>query len=151
MIPRFVEHFDMDYFLVAMPYTLIDQQALDEEFPLCEKRDIGVIIGAPFASGILAQGTVPGARYGYQAAGDKVLQRVAQFERVCASHGVPLGAAALQFPLGHRAVASVIPGGGSEHEVRSNLEWMSASIPAALWSDLRGEGLLRDDAPVPLD
>jgi D-threo-aldose 1-dehydrogenase len=151
MIPRFAEHFDMDYFLVAMPYTLVDQQALDEEFPLCERRGIGIIIGAPFASGILAQGIASGARYGYQAAGEEVLQRVAQCERVCAAHGVPLGAAALQFPLGHRAVASVIPGGGSEHEVHCNLAWMSASIPAALWSDLRGEGLLRGDAPVPLD
>lgn len=151
MIPRFVEHFDVDYFLLAMPYTLLDQQALHAELPLCEKRRIGVVIGAPFASGILAVGARPGARHAYQPATDDVLARVGGIERVCQAHGVPLGAAALQFPLGHPAVASVIPGAGSEAEVDTNLAWMRLAIPAALWSDLRSEGLLNDDAPLPVD
>ena len=151
MIPRFIEHFDLDYFLVAMPYTLLDQQALEAELPLCEQHQIGIIIGAPFASGVLAVGAKPGARHAYQPATEDVLQRVARIARVCEAHGVPLGAAALQFPLGHPAVASVIPGAGSELEVDTNLAWMRVSIPAALWSDLRTEGLLAEHAPVPVD
>src|SRR5262249_51532032 len=110
MIPRFAARFEVDFFLVAMPYTLLSQEALDEELPLCAKRGIGVVVGAPFASGILATGAREGASYAYRDAAPDVLERTRRIEALCSRCGVPLGAAALQFPLAHPSVAAVIPG-----------------------------------------
>lgn len=149
MIPRFLERFDPDYFLVAMPYTLLDQEALDRDLPMCHERGVGIVIGAPFASGILARGPVSGATYAYAAAPPEVLERTHRIEAVCARHGVPLGAAALQFPLAHPAVAAVIPGPNSPEQARRNLEWMRTPIPAELWAELKAVGSLRADAPTP--
>jgi D-threo-aldose 1-dehydrogenase len=149
MIPRFLGKFDIDYFLVAMPYTLLDQSALDLEFPMCKERGVGIIIGAPFASGILATGAIKEAQYGYVPADAELRERVRAIDAICAKHEVPLGAAALQFPLGHPSVASVIPGAGSPLEAQTNFDWMSVSIPDEMWSELRAAGLIRADAPTP--
>ena len=155
MIPRFLARFEIDFFLVAMPYSLVDQDALDEELPLCEEKGVSVVIGAPFASGILAagmdgaKGPVPSARYGYQPADERISAKVRAIREVCDRHRVPLGAAALQFPFGHPSVRMVIPGPNSAEQVRSNLAWMRARIPGDLWAELKQAGLLRPDAPVP--
>jgi D-threo-aldose 1-dehydrogenase len=150
MIPRFLERFDPDFFLVAMPYTLLSQDALERELPMCLERGVGVVIGAPFASGILARGAnSSAATYAYAPPAPEVVERTRRIEATCARHGVPLGAAALQFPLAHPAVAAVIPGPNSPEHVRRNLEWVRAPIPPELWSDLKAEGLLRTDAPMP--
>jgi D-threo-aldose 1-dehydrogenase len=148
MIRRFLDLADLDLFLVAMPYTLLDQPALDEAFPLCAKRNVGVVIGAPFASGILASGAVSGAKYGYAVAPEALVEKVRRLEAACGRHGVPLAAAALQFPLHHPLVASVIPGAVSPGQVRQNLELTRVEIPADLWAELKAEGLLRADAPA---
>ena len=149
MIPRFLDLIDVDFFLVAMPYTLLDQQVLDSEFPRCAERGIGFVIGAVFASGILATGAVQGARYAYAPAAAEVLAKVARIEAVCERHGVPMAAAALQFPFGHPSVASVIPGGITPDHVASNVAAFRHPIPSALWAELKHEGLLRADAPTP--
>lgn len=149
MIPRFLERFPVDFFLVAMPYTLVSQDAAETEFPLCLEHGASVVIGAPFASGILATGAVAGASFGYKPADEGVAGTVARIAAVCARHGVPLGAAALQFPLGHPAVVSVIPGPNSPEQVRTNLDWMRHRIPPDLWRELKHERLIRSDAPVP--
>jgi D-threo-aldose 1-dehydrogenase len=149
MIPRFLSRFDIDFFLVAMPYTLLNQEALDEELPACIARGASVIIGAPFASGILASGPTPGASYGYQPASTEVIEKARAIAEVCERHQVPLGAAALQFPLAHPAVASVIPGPNHADQVRTNLRWFNHPIPAATWQELKNERLIRGDAPVP--
>ncbi len=149
LMPRFLEIGDIDAFLVAMPYTLLDQDVLDEEFPSCVKRGIGFVIGAVFASGILAKGPVPGARYAYADAPPDVGEKTRRIQAVCERHGVPLAAAALQFPLGHPAVASVIPGASSPAQQLRNVDAFAHPIPADLWSELKDEGLLRADAPVP--
>ncbi len=149
MIPRFLERFEMDFFLVAMPYTLLDQPALDAELPLCQARGVAVVIGAVFASGILARPAEPGAQYGYKPVEADVRDRVARIDAVCRAHGVPIGAAALQFPLAHPAVTSVIPGADSAEQVRMNLQWMRIAIPPAFWDALKAEGLIRPDAPTP--
>jgi D-threo-aldose 1-dehydrogenase len=149
MIPRFLERFPLDFFLVAMPYTLLNQAALETELPLCVERGADVVIGAPFASGILAKGPESGATYGYRPADQAVVEKTRRIDAVCRRHGVPIGAAALQFPLAHPAVAAVIPGPNSPDQVRANLEWMRAPIPADLWTELKAEGLLRADAPTP--
>lgn len=149
MIPRFLERFEIDFFLVAMPHTLTDQEMLQDELPLCLERGVSIVIGAPFASGILATGARDGALYRYQPAPPDVLRRVARMEAVCARHDVPLAAAALQFPFGHPAVASVIPGPNAPGQFRQIAEWMRVSIPADLWAELKQEGLLDPEAPVP--
>src|SRR5207253_2733269 len=142
MIPRFLDLIDVDFFLVALPYTLLDQQVLDSEFPRCAEKGVGFVIGAVFASGILATGAVQGAR-SYAPATPEMLAKVARIEAVCARHGVPIAAAALQFPLGHPSVASVIPGGPSPEHVRQNVAAFRHTIPSALWAELKHEGLLR--------
>lgn len=149
MIPRFLERFDIDFFLVAMPYTLLDQSALDEELSICVERDIAVVIGAVFASGILATGARPGALYAYQDASAQTLERVTRIEAVAQRHAISLPSAALQFPLAHPAVAAVIPGANSPQQVEANVDAFNADIPAGFWVDLKAEGLLREDAPVP--
>lgn len=149
MMPRFLDLFDMDFFLVAMPYTLLDQEVLDRELPRCVQQNVGIVIGAPYSSGILASGVVQGAHYGYQEPPGPVLAKVRRVEAICKNHGVPLRAAALQFPLGHESVASVIPGAISPDQVADNLEMFRVDIPSDFWSNLKEEGLLRDDAPTP--
>lgn len=148
MIPRFLERFEMDYFLVAMPYTLLDQDALDTELAQCASRGVSVVIGAPFASGILATGAVPGARYRYVPAEPHVIERVRRIEAVCARHEVPLAAAALQFPLFHPVVAATIPGADAPAQIEENAAHMRRAIPPAYWTELKTEGLLRADAPT---
>jgi D-threo-aldose 1-dehydrogenase len=149
ILARWLEHFDLDFFLVAMPYTLLDQAVLDAEFPTIQERGIGVVIGAVFASGILATGPIPGATYGYAAASPEITQRTARIAAVCERHGVPLSAAALQFPLGHPAVAAVIPGAFKPEHVTRNVATFRHAIPADLWAELKHEGLLHADAPIP--
>ena len=149
MIPRFLELIDVDFFLVALPYTLLDQQVLDSEFPRCAVLGIGFVIGAPFASGILATGSVQGARYAYAPATAEMLEKVSRIEAVCERHAVPLAAAALQFPFGHPSIASVIPGALAPEHVTRNVAAFRHPIPPALWEELKHEGLLRADAPTP--
>jgi D-threo-aldose 1-dehydrogenase len=149
MIPRFLERFEMDFFLVAMPYTLLDQTALDDELPLCLERNVAIVIGAVFSSGILARPAEPRAQYGYKPVEAEVRERVARVDAVCRRHGVPIGAAALQFPLAHPAVSSVIPGADSAEQVRTNLQWMGIAIPPAFWDALKADKLVRHDAPTP--
>ena len=139
---------DFDLFLLAGRYTLLEQQALDSFLPLCTERNIGIVLGGPYNSGILATGARPGAFYDYVPAPQPILDRVARIERVCAAHGVPLATAALQFPLHHPAVVSVIPGGQRPAEVAANAAALAAAVPTALWADLKAEGLLRPDAPT---
>ena len=142
---------DFDAFLLAGRYTLLEQEALDSFLPLCEKRDVGIILGGPYNSGILATGAVPGAKYNYDVAPDHIMKRVAKIEAVCAAHETPLIAAALQFVLGHPCVKTVVPGAVSAAEVEANAALMNRQIPAGLWSDLRSEGLIRSNAPLPLE
>ncbi len=140
---------DFDGFLLAGRYTLLEQEALDSFLPLCEKRDVGIILGGPYNSGILATGAVPGAKYNYADAPEDILARVRKIEAVCAAHDTPLIAAALQFVLGHPCVKTVVPGAVSAAEVQSNVALLEREVPAGLWSDLRSEGLIRPDAPLP--
>jgi len=146
---RFVRAGDFDCVLLAGRYTLLEQRSLDDFMPLCEKRNVGVIIGGPLNSGVLATGARQGAKYDYNDAPAWVMNRVARIEAVCARHDVPLAAAALQFPLAHPAVAAIIPGAVSREEMQGNFALMRRPIPAALWEDLRILGLLDPRAPVP--
>ncbi len=143
------ERGDFDLFLLAGRYTLLEQEALTSFLPLCQKRGIGIIIGGPYNSGILASGPKPGAFYNYSEAPQEILDRVGRIQAVCRRHNVPMVEAALQFPLLHDVVVSVIPGGQAVREVQQNAANLSAKIPVQLWRDLKAEGLVREDAPTP--
>ena len=149
MMPRFLDALPLDFFLVALRYTLMEQDVLREEFPYCQRLGVGVVVGGVFNSGITATGPMPSAKYNYRDATPEELDRAAKIEAVCAAHGVPLAAAALQFPLAHPIVASIIPGAFSPDQVRQNVENCRRAIPASLWSDLKGAGLISGDAPTP--
>ncbi len=149
MIARFLDIVDLDFFLIAMPYTLLRQEVLDAEFPACVERGIGFVIGAPYQSGILATGPREEANADYGAPSAELNATVARMQAICERHGVPLAAAALQFPLGHPSVAAVIPGARSAAHVQRNVEVFRQPIPSDLWAELKHEGLVRADAPVP--
>lgn len=149
MCVRFARAGDFDCMLLAGRYTLLEQGALDEFLPLCEAKNIGVLAGGTFNSGILASGPRAGSKYNYAEAPAAVRERVARLGEICRAYGVPLAAAAIQFPLGHPNVSSVVIGAISAQEIRENFELMTHPIPSELWSDLRSAGLLRADAPVP--
>ncbi|CDX58245.1 Pyridoxal 4-dehydrogenase [Mesorhizobium plurifarium] len=142
------ERGDFDLFLLAGRYTLLEQEALQSFLPLCQKRGIGIVLGGPYNSGVLATGPKPGAFYNYSEAPKEILDRVARIEAVCKRHNVRLIEAALQFPLQHPSVMSVIPGGQRPAEVESNRALLDTRIPAALWADLKQQGLMRADAPT---
>jgi D-threo-aldose 1-dehydrogenase len=148
MIPRFLQRWPIDFFLVAMPYTLLEQEGLDE-LEVCASRGVAIVIGAPYASGILARGPGPGATYRYAPAEPPIIAKAQRIAAVCQRHDVPLGAAALQFPLAHPSVVSVIPGPVAVEEVEQNLAWMRRDISDALWSELKSERLIRAEAPTP--
>ncbi len=143
------ERGDFDLFLLAGRYTLLEQEALDSFFPLCEQRGIGIVIGGPYNSGILATGPMKGAFYNYSPASDQILDRVGKIKSICDDHSIELKTAALRFPLLHSVVVSVIPGAQSVDEAESNGENIKRNVPVALWNDLKAEGLLRKDAPTP--
>jgi D-threo-aldose 1-dehydrogenase len=146
---RFANAGSFDCFLLAGRYTLLEQGGLDDLLPLAESQKFSILLGGPFNSGILATGAKPGARYNYTPAPPEIMERVDRIERVCEAHGVPLAAAAIQFPLGHPRIASIIPGAASPEEVTRNRELMSLEIPSVLWDDLKNDGLLLASAPVP--
>ena len=149
MLEDFARAGDFDCFLLAGRYTLLEQSALRSFLPLCAEKDISVVIGGPYSSGILATGAVSGAYYNYAPAPENIRERVRQIKAVCHHHGVALPAAALQFPLAHPAVVSVIPGARSVAELRQNVEHFRAPIPGQLWVELKSLGLIDGAAPVP--
>ena len=141
--------FDLDCILLAGRYTLLEQEAAAQVLAEAARRGVGILAGGPFNSGLLASEQAPGATYNYRPADEDVLQRAREIYGVCAAEGVDVGAAALQFPLAHRAVVSVIAGMRSPAEVASAVARSRAPIPASLWRKLREAGLLTVGAPTP--
>lgn len=140
---------DIDCFLLAGRYTLLDNDALDDLLPLCRKRNASIVIGGPYNSGILAAQPGEKSTFDYKPADETIATKVAHLNEVCLAHEVPLPAAALQFPLGEVSVISVIPGARTDKEMHQNLAYFERSIPTEFWASLKSEGLLRHDAPVP--
>lgn len=148
-LPRLLDAVDLDFSIVAMPYTLLDQEVLDSEFPLCNEQKVNIIIGSVFASGILVHGPVKEARYAYAPATNEIINKTQKIQAVCQSFDVPLPAAALQFPLSHPLVTSVIPGAMAPEHIEANVKWFQHKIPSEFWSKLKEEKLIRSDAPTP--
>lgn len=146
-----LEHGDWDCFLLAGRYTLLEQTALDTFLPKCLDRSCSIVLGGPYNSGILATGLRGKGpwHYNYAPAPEAIVSKVASLEAICRDFDVPLPAAALQFPLAHPAVASVIPGIGNVHRIEQTLELFTTDIPASFWAALREQELLHDSAPIP--
>ena len=146
-----LERCELDCILLAGRYTLLEQPALEKLLPLCVERGVSILCGGPFNSGILAAGSRAGARahYNYAPPPDAVLERVRRLEALCGEFSVPLQAAALQFPLAHPAVASVVAGCVTGAEARNCATMFAHPIPAGFWHALRDRGLVDPRAPVP--
>ena len=146
---RMIERFDLDYILLAGRYTLLDQSALPEFLPLCLEREVKLTIGGPYNSGILARDLDQPVSYDYLPAPQALVDRAKELKAVCDRYGVELRAVALQFPFGHEAVISTVPGATNIAELEDNAQMMQVEIPVALWDELKGKGLLPEDAPTP--
>ena len=140
---RVLDEMDVDCFLLAGRFTLLEQEPLDEFLPKCVQRNVSLIIGGPYNSGILATDERRRATYDYKPAPEALWQKAQAIRRMCESHGVDPRAAALQYPLRHPAVAAVIPGVWAVSEVEANLDLIAADIPDALWRDLAAADLAR--------
>lgn len=140
-----MKHGQWDAFLLAGRYTLLEQGPLHTLFPDVEKHGASIVIGGPFNSGIL----VGGDTFNYAKAPPAVVDKVTRIAKVCAAHNVPMAAAALQFPLTHKLVSTVIPGPRATTELNQIFEWWQTEIPVGLWSDLKSEGVLDKAAPTP--
>jgi D-threo-aldose 1-dehydrogenase len=143
-----LERGEFDIFLLAGRFTLLEQAALGF-MDRAAARGVGVVIGGPYNSGILATGPRPGAHYNYAPAPQPVLERAARLQAICDSHGVRLVDAAYRFPLLHRATVSVIPGGQGAGEMKSNLRAASTPVPPALWRALAAEALIPESLLPP--
>jgi D-threo-aldose 1-dehydrogenase len=146
---RFLRETDIDVVLLAGRYTLLEQEGLVEVLPEAAARGKKVIVGGVFNSGLLTD-PKPGSMYDYAPAPQHVLDRALRMKAVTERYGVPLRAAALRFPLGHPAVASVLSGARSAEEVRDTVDQMRRPVPAALWDGLSAERLLPPHVPVPV-
>ena len=134
-----------DVLLLAGRYTLLEQAPIEDLLPRCLAAGTSIVVGGPLNSGILAGGTT----WNYAAAPPEIVARVGAISAVCDRHGVPLAAAALQFPLAHPAVAAIIPGPAKVSELEENLALLRRPVPVALWGELRADGLLHPEAPTP--
>lgn len=146
---RLARDADPDVFLLAGRYTLLEQGGLGDLIPLARQKRFSFLLGGPYNSGILATGAVPGAKYNYKPPPPEIMDRVRRIEAVCRRHGVPLKAAAIQFPLGLPEVAAIVPGAVRPEEVEENRRLITHRVPAALWDELKSEGLLAAECPVP--
>jgi D-threo-aldose 1-dehydrogenase len=150
MLARFARETDMDVFLLAGRYTLLDQSALTELLPLCQQKGIGIALGGVMNSGILADPR-PGATFDYAPADARLVARAQRLRDICTAQDVPLKAAAVRFAMAHPQVVSLIAGVRSREHLDEYPGLMRHPIPAALWDELRAEGLIAAEAPVPED
>jgi len=149
MLARFAREGDFDCFLLAGRYSILEQGAMDELFPLCAQKNIGILLGGTYNSGILASDLRPGAKFNYADAPADVLQRARGLQAVAARYRVSLKAAASQFALAHPQVTCIIPGTRIPDRVEENLKLVDEPIPPDFWVELKADNLIRQDAPVP--
>ncbi|SDH04155.1 D-threo-aldose 1-dehydrogenase [Leifsonia sp. 98AMF] len=145
MLAEFVRRTDVDVVMVAGRFTLLDPSALDDLLPVAAERGVGVVAAAVYNSGLLSSETIdPAAHFDYGSAPAEVIERARRIAEICRDHGVSLPAAAIQYPLRHRAVVSVVTGMRTEDHVRSTVDRYRADIPEALWEELDAAGLAPD-------
>ncbi|MEU8918575.1 aldo/keto reductase [Streptomyces nigrescens] len=149
-LARLVADLDADVVLCAGRWTLLERTAVDDLLPVCARRGTSVVVGGVYNSGLLADPS-PGAPYNYAPAPAPLLYRARQLAACCAEFNIPLKAAALRFPFGHRAVAAAVVGAATPEEMVENARLFSHEIPDELWHTLVARGLLDPDLPLPLN
>lgn len=142
-------HFDLDCIMLAGRYTLLEQQNSSEVMRQAQARGVRILIAGPYNSGLLASANGPGTNYNYAPVDASMLERARRIYAECAAEGVDVGAAALQFPLAHPAVACVVAGQRTAQELLSAVTRMTTPIPACLWKRLRSSGLMSASAVLP--
>jgi len=147
-LARFVSEGDFDCVLCAGRYTLLEQNALDDLFPVALERSVSVILGGVFNGGLLIT-PGPSSSYNYEPAPPDIVDRAVRLEAACRQFDVPLRVAALQFAVSHPAVTTVVVGARTPEEVEDTLSLFAAEVPTELWNALKHDGLVREDAPVP--
>jgi D-threo-aldose 1-dehydrogenase len=148
MLKDFATHADFDCFLLAGRFTLLEQTSLDF-LELCRQKNIAVILGGVYNSGVLASDLQPSAQYNYANAPSDILEKAKQLAQVCQRHGVPLNVAAAQFPYLHPAVTTIVMGADAPDQVTANLAALQQEVPPQLWSELQQEGLVSDRLDLP--
>jgi D-threo-aldose 1-dehydrogenase len=138
---------DYECFMLERNYTLLEQPAFASFFPLCIKKKISILLAGPFASGVLGSGPVKGAYFHHKKADQRTLDRVKQIQRICHAYSVPIQAAAIQFPLRHPAIASVVVGTHSTQRIQENIDFLHYKIPQALWDALKQEAIIPKTSP----
>lgn len=148
MLTRFAEAVPVDCFLLAGRYTLLDQGALDALFPVCAAKNIGILLGGIYNSGILANPHI-GAKFNYQDADAALVARALALDALSRKHGTELKAAALQFCMAHPAVTVAVMGARNAAEVADNIAMSECTVPPAFWQELRAKKLVDARAPLP--
>jgi D-threo-aldose 1-dehydrogenase len=143
-----MEHGQYDCFMLQGNYTLMEQPALNEFLPICEDQKISIFIAGPFGSGILATGPVKNANFHHQQADQEILDKVTHMQNICNDFNVPLAAAAIQFPLKHPAISSVVIGSRSADRMQQNVDYYHIDIPQDLWKALKENNIIPEDAPI---
>jgi len=149
MLARFAQEGDFDCFLLAGRYSLLDQSAVHELLPLCLEKNIGIMAGGTYNSGILAKGAQAGATYNYSEAPTSIIEKANAIETVALRYDVNMKAAASQFVFAHPAITSIIPGTRRPERVEENFNLITQSIPNDFWQELRSENLIDPVAPLP--
>jgi D-threo-aldose 1-dehydrogenase len=142
----------VDCLLLAGRYSLLDQSALPELLPLCVRHGVRIALGGAYNSGILATGVLNASepiRFNYGAASQEWIERTAAIEQLCTRFGVPLRAAALQFPLAHPALDLVIAGAQIPEHWADAVQMLEHPIPGAFWRELKSQHLVSQEAPTP--
>jgi D-threo-aldose 1-dehydrogenase len=148
MLARFAEAVPVDCFLLAGRYTLLDQGALDALFPVCATRNIGILLGGIYNSGILANPHTS-VKFNYQDADAALVARALALDELCRKHGTELKAAALQFCMAHPAVTVAVMGARNAAEVADNIAMSERAVPQAFWQELRARNFVDARAPLP--
>ncbi|MDP7639036.1 MAG: aldo/keto reductase [Candidatus Hydrogenedentes bacterium] len=149
LVERIADTVDLDFLVIAGAYTLLETRACRRLLPMCEERNIGVVGASPYAGGWLVAPNEPGTTYMYAPPPDEIVERAQRMNDICERHEVPLAAAALQFPLAHPRVASVIPGPKTPQEAAGNYRHINTPIPEDVWRSFKEEGLLDPAVPTP--
>ena len=145
---EFAKKIDVNCFLLAGRYTLLEQTALNF-LDWCTENDVSIFLGGVYNSGILATGPVSGAKYDYEDAPEEILAKAGRLQQITTGHGVPLHVAALHFAGAHPAIASLVIGSATSAEADDNRAIWDVDVPAAMWQELQDSGLIAASAPLP--
>ena len=147
MLLEFANNVDFDCFLLAGRYTLLDHSAMYSLMPKCLEKNISIILGGPYNSGILASDFKSESTYFYEPSPTKVTEKARLIKKVCDKYEVPLKAASLQFGLNHPSVVSTIPGPSNPNELKENLKMVNIAINNDLWKELKDKKLIDIECP----